>query len=101
MKDYLIILFAALVIVGLPQQTFSRDDRLMFPISDALSTDATRNKLQGVDFYFGDQKHPEVLETLVNLIPIKKPTPSLNQTNRLPNGCFCLHCCNCRNGRET
>ena len=64
MKDCLTILFATLVIISLPQQTFSRDDRLMFPIGDALATVAVQNRLQGIDFYFGDQKHPEVLQDL-------------------------------------
>jgi len=72
MKHCLIVLFAALVIIGLPQQTFSRDDRLMFPISDALSTAAAQNRLQGIDFYFGDQKHPQVLEDLGEFSTNKK-----------------------------
>ena len=37
-------------------------DNKMFPISDALATVAAQNRLQGIDFYFGDQKHPEVIE---------------------------------------
>ena len=77
----MIILFAALVIVGLPQQTFSRDDRLMFPIASALSTDAARNRLQGVDFYFGDQKHPEVLEDLGEFNTNKK-TNAFNKSDK-------------------
>ena len=72
MKHCLILLFAALVITGFPRQTFSRDDRLMFPISDALSTAAAQNRLQGIDFYFGDQKHPQVLEDLGEFSTNKK-----------------------------
>jgi len=72
MKHCLILLFAALVIIGFPRQTFSRDDRLIFPISDALSTAAAQNRLQGIDFYFGDQKHPQVLEALGEFSTNKK-----------------------------
>jgi len=64
MKHCLLVLIATLVIIGLPQQAFSRDDRIRFPIDDAVSTPAAKTKLQGIDFYFGDQKHPEVLEDL-------------------------------------
>lgn len=62
MKHCLLVLTATLVIFSLPQQTFSRDDRLVFPIGDALSTPEAKDKLKGIDFYFGNQKHPEVLE---------------------------------------
>jgi uncharacterized protein YbjQ (UPF0145 family) len=44
----------------------------MFPISDALSTAAAQNRLQGIDFYFGDQKHPQVLEDLGEFSTNKK-----------------------------
>ena len=64
MKHCLLVLTATLVIFSLPQQTFSRDDRLRFSINDAISTVAAQNKLQGIKLYFGDQKHPEVLEDL-------------------------------------
>jgi len=62
MKHCLLVLIATLVIIGLPQQTFSRDDRIRFPIDDAVSTPAAKTKLQGIDFYFGNQKHPEILQ---------------------------------------
>jgi len=64
MKHCLLVLSAILVIIGLPLQTFSRDERLRFSINGAMSPVAAQNRLQGIEFYFGDQKHPEVIEDL-------------------------------------
>ena len=72
MKHCLPVLLATLVIIGLPQQTFSRDDRLRFQIDDAMTTVAAQNRLQGIEFYFGDQKHPEVLKDLGEFYTNKK-----------------------------
>jgi len=62
MKHRLVLLFIALAMIGLSQKAFARDDRLMFPINGALSAPAAQEKLQGIDFYFGNQKHPKVLK---------------------------------------
>jgi hypothetical protein len=62
MKHRLVLLFIALAMIGLSQKAFARDDRLMFPIYDALSAPAAQEKLQGIVFYFGNQKHPKVLK---------------------------------------
>jgi hypothetical protein len=64
MEKMLTALLIGLAIFGTAQQTVARDDRLLFPIGEASSTVAAQNRLQGIDFYFGDQKHPEVLKDL-------------------------------------
>jgi hypothetical protein len=92
MKHRLILLFAALVIISLPQQTFSRDDRPMFPIGEELATPAAQNKLQGIEFYFGNQEHPKILQDFGEVGTNKKLTLSTNQTNRPANGCFYPYC---------
>jgi uncharacterized protein YbjQ (UPF0145 family) len=81
MKHGLIVLFSALVIIGLPQQTFSRDDRLMFPIEDALAMPAAQSKLQGIDFYFGNQKHPKILKDFGEFRTNQK-TNALNKSDK-------------------
>ena len=81
MKHSVIVLFAALILIGLPRQTFSRDDRIMFPIEDALSTPAAQNKLQGIHFYFGNQKHPEILQDFGEFGTNKK-TNALNKSDK-------------------
>lgn len=49
---------ALLLLLAAPAS--ARDDRLRFPISEALTTDAAKNKLDpAVKLYFGKQKHPK------------------------------------------
>lgn len=81
MKHRLIVLFSALVIIGLPQQTFSRDDRLIFPLDEALETPEAKSKLQGIDFYFGNQKHPKILQD-VGEFGANKKTNALNKSDK-------------------
>ena len=81
MKHCLLVLTATLVIFSLPQQTFSRDDRLVFPIGDALSTPAAKDKLKGIDFYFGNQKHPQVLKDFGEFNTNKK-TNAFNKSDK-------------------
>ena len=81
MKHCLLVLTATLVIFSLPQQTFSRDDQLVFPIGDALSTPAAKDKLKGIDFYFGNQKHPQVLKDFGEFNTNKK-TNAFNKSDK-------------------
>jgi hypothetical protein len=81
MKHRLIVLFSTLVIIVLPQQTFPRDDRLMFPIDDALEMPAAQSKLQGIVFYFGNQKHPKILQDLGEFGTNKK-TNAFNKSDK-------------------
>ena len=62
----------AMVVLAIPSRVTARDDRLKFPIADAMSTPAAREKLRpDVWLYFGEAPHPEVVqklgETVVNL----------------------------------
>ena len=62
----------AVALLSIPTVGAARDDRLKFPIKEAISTPAAKAKLPpGVSFYFGDVPHPEVMEsfgqTIVNL----------------------------------
>jgi hypothetical protein len=75
------VICATLVIFGLPRQTFPRDDRIMFPIDDALSTSAAQNKLKGIDFYFGNQKHPLILQDFGEFGSNKK-TNAFNKSDK-------------------
>jgi uncharacterized protein YbjQ (UPF0145 family) len=81
MKHSLIVLFAALFMIGLPKQTFSRDDRLMFPIDEALATLAAQNKIQGIDLYFGNQEHPKILQDFGEFRTNQK-TNALNKSDK-------------------
>ena len=80
MKHGPALLFIALAVIGMSQQAFARDDRLMFPINDALATPAAQEKLQGIDFYFGNQKHPKILEDFGEFSTNKK-TNAINKSD--------------------
>lgn len=80
MKHRPALLFIALAVIGLSQQAFARDDRLMFPINDALATPAAQEKLQGIDFYFGNQKHPKILKDFGEFSTNKK-TNAINKSD--------------------
>lgn len=81
MKHALVGTFIVLIIIGLSHQAFGRDDWLMFPISQGLSTPAAKQKLQGIDFYFGNQKHPKVLEDFGEFSTNKK-TNAFNKSDK-------------------
>ncbi len=81
MKYFLAVLFVALAMISLSQQAFARDDRLMFPISDALSAPAAQAKLSGIDFYFGNQKHPKILKDFGEFSTNKK-TNAFNKSDK-------------------
>ena len=60
----------------------ARDDRLMFPISDALGLEDAKARLnQGVSFYFGDQPHPKVLQRFGEFQSNKK-TNAFNKSDK-------------------
>jgi len=51
---------AAFAVLLLATPALARDDRLRFPISEALTSDAAKNKLDpAVKLYFGKQAHPK------------------------------------------
>ena len=81
MKKVITAAFVTLAIIAMSQKTVARDDRLMFPTGDALSTVAAQSKLQGIDFYFGDQKHPEVLKDFGEFNTNKK-TNAFNKSDK-------------------
>ena len=80
MKQRPALLFITLALIGLSQQAFARDDRLMFPINNALSAPAAQEKLQGIDFYFGNQKHPKILKDFGEVSTNKK-TNAFNKSD--------------------
>ncbi len=62
----------AMALLAIPATGAARDDRLKFPIKDAINAPAAHEKLRSdVAFYFGDVAHPAVEkslgETTVNL----------------------------------
>jgi len=64
MKKFLplTITLAALVASG---NVLARDDQSMYPLADALSTEAAKSKLDpSIKLYFGDQKTPKVTKTI-------------------------------------
>lgn len=43
--------------------TFARDDQKMHPLSDALTSEAAKDKLDpSIKLYFGNQQHPKVIK---------------------------------------
>lgn len=57
-KLLLTVALAALLASG---SVFPRDDQNMYPLDDALNSDAAKSKLDpSVKLYFGAQKHPQI-----------------------------------------
>lgn len=81
MKKPLQILFIFLGLLSLSQNAFSRDNKHMFPVSDALNTSAAKEKLHGVKFFFGNQKHPAVIKEFGEFKTNKK-TNALNKSDK-------------------
>ena len=51
--------------ITLSGSLFARDDRNMYPLSDALNTPAAKEKLDpNIALYFGKQRHPAIKESL-------------------------------------
>lgn len=76
-----ISVFILSVILLVAQQVFARDTRSMLPISEALSTPDAQAKLEGVKFYFGNQKHPSVEQTIGEFKSNKK-TNAFNKSDK-------------------
>jgi len=77
MKKILVVLFVALVAVSAE----ARDTRTMFSISEAMSNEDAKAKLdKGVRFYFGKQRHPKVIKRYGEFMSNKK-TNAFNKTD--------------------
>jgi hypothetical protein len=64
MKTLLAVSAASLALLA-AGNSIARDEPQMFPIADALDTPAAKEKLDlKIKLYFGDQKHPAVIEDL-------------------------------------
>jgi uncharacterized protein YbjQ (UPF0145 family) len=78
------ILVGALLGIGLlfPAAGEARDTKLMLSIEEGLSTPDAKEKLQGdVRFYFGDQPHPAIAQSIGEWVSNHK-TNALNKTDK-------------------
>lgn len=74
-----VVLAAAGIMGALNAQ--ARDERTMFSIEEAMSTEDAKAKLdKGVRFYFGDQKHPAIAKRFGEFMSNKK-TNAFNKTD--------------------
>jgi len=74
---------AALAVLFLAAPALARDDRLLFPISEALATDAAKSKIDpGVKLYFGKQKHPAAARSFGHDTANRK-TNAMGKTDKL------------------
>ncbi len=72
MKSVTLALAASLMLAGISIAE-ARDDRLRFPIKDAMATPAAQEKLDGsVRFYFSGQKQPGAKKTMGTFTSNKK-----------------------------
>ncbi|QLH38006.1 MAG: excinuclease ATPase subunit [Defluviicoccus sp.] len=75
-------LFAFVVVFLFGANVSARDDWLMFPIKDAMSTPDAQQKLnRDVRFYFSGQSHPKVLHTFGEFQSNKK-TNAFNKSDK-------------------
>ena len=74
-----LLLLSALICTG---SASARDDHTMFPLVDALQTQAAKEKLDPeIKLFFGDQKHPKVTKDLGEWKTNKK-TNSFNKSDK-------------------
>jgi hypothetical protein len=74
-----LLLLSALICTG---NASARDDHTMFPLVDALQTQAAKEKLDPeIKLFFGDQKHPKVTKDLGEWKTNKK-TNSFNKSDK-------------------
>jgi len=74
-----ILFIAMLVVFAFP--AFARDTEHMFSYQEALATEDAKEKLDaGIQFFFGDQKHPEVEREIGTWVANKK-TNALNKSD--------------------
>jgi uncharacterized protein YbjQ (UPF0145 family) len=80
MKGFITVLVSAIVVLA-AVNVEARDDRNMWSISDALSTEDAKQKLdQNIRFYFGDQSHPKITKNFGEYMSNKK-TNAFNKTD--------------------
>lgn len=71
----------AVVILVVTSHVEARDDRGMWSIDDALTTEDAKQKLdKNIRFYFGDQEHPKVIKKFGEYMSNKK-TNAFNKTD--------------------
>jgi hypothetical protein len=59
-----LVVSGALILAFTSSMAMARDDRMRFPVSDAMNAVAAKEKLgDQVKFYFGDQAHPGVAKS--------------------------------------
>lgn len=77
------IAYAALGMLGIlcSSTTFARDDIQTFPIADVFNNPAYASRLEGVKFFFGDQKHPAVARE-VGEYQSNKKTNAFNKSDK-------------------
>ncbi|HCH4005147.1 excinuclease [Vibrio parahaemolyticus] len=79
MKNIVILTLSSLMFFS--SNTLARDDIGSYPIENALSSEAAKNKLgTAVKFYFGEQKFPKVVEEFGEFKTNKK-TNAFNKTD--------------------
>ena len=80
MKGFIGTFMAAIFVLG-SVNVEARDDHGMYSISDALSTEDAKQKLdKGIRFYFGDQSHPKIIKNFGEYMSNKK-TNAFNKTD--------------------
>jgi uncharacterized protein YbjQ (UPF0145 family) len=80
MKGFIGVFMTALVVLG-SVIAEARDDHGMYSISDALSTEDAKQKLdKEIRFYFGDQSHPKIIKNFGEYMSNKK-TNAFNKTD--------------------
>lgn len=87
MKNIVILTLSSLVFFS--SYTFARDDIGAYPIENALSSEAAKNKLgTDVKFYFGEQKFPKVEAEFGEFKTNKKQTRLIKQMKKRVTGSF-------------
>ena len=81
MKDFITVFMAAIVVLG-AVNVEARDDHGMHSISEALTTEDAKQKLdKDIRFYFGDQSHPKITKNFGEFMSNKK-TNAFNKTDK-------------------
>ncbi|HIF5944890.1 TPA: hypothetical protein ACX3GK_003566 [Vibrio parahaemolyticus] len=87
MKNMLILILSSLMFFS--SNTLARDDIGSYPIENALSSEAAKNKLgTAVKFYFGEQKFPKVVAEFGEFKTNKKQTRLIKQMKKRVTGSF-------------
>lgn len=75
---YLAIVVAVLVVTSIAH---ARDDILRFPIADVMQNEEYAGRLEGVQFFFGDQGHPAIAQNYGEFQSNKK-TNAFNKSDK-------------------